>query len=39
MKECVDEGRGWEALAGVVERTRQHRFTDKPTDGTSQMFP
>jgi alkylated DNA repair dioxygenase AlkB/SAM-dependent methyltransferase len=33
MKECVDEGRGWEALASVVEKTRQHEFTDKPTDG------
>jgi alkylated DNA repair dioxygenase AlkB/SAM-dependent methyltransferase len=39
MKECVDEGRGWEALAGVVERTRHHEFADTPTDGTSQMFP
>jgi alkylated DNA repair dioxygenase AlkB/SAM-dependent methyltransferase len=23
---CLDEGRGWEVLAGVIQRTRQHEF-------------
>ena len=26
VKQCVQEGRGWEVLAGIIERTRQYPF-------------
>lgn len=28
-RECVDDGRGWEALAALVERTRRYEFRDE----------
>jgi alkylated DNA repair protein alkB family protein 8 len=37
--ECVSEGRGWEALAGIVERTRHYEIADKLTDDSSRIFP
>lgn len=30
--QCLDEGRGWEVFAGVIERTRQYDFRDEPND-------
>jgi alkylated DNA repair dioxygenase AlkB/SAM-dependent methyltransferase len=33
---CVREGRGWELLAGVIERTRRHEFNDTSSSSPSQ---
>jgi alkylated DNA repair dioxygenase AlkB/SAM-dependent methyltransferase len=35
--ECLAQGRGWEVLAGVVERVRSHRF--QTDDGSVIQFP
>ena len=39
VNENVGEGRGWEALGGILERTRQHDFADKLPDIADRTFP
>jgi alkylated DNA repair dioxygenase AlkB/SAM-dependent methyltransferase len=35
MERCVREGRGWELLAGVIERTRRHEFSNDASSSSS----
>ena len=39
IESSVREGRGWEALAGIIERTRRHDFSrDTSTDSSSILY-
>jgi len=40
-KECVNKGQGWEALAGLVERTRQFNYSSSTPDsnGEKRSYP